>query len=219
MVKLQIDGSVFNLYSIEEALQLKESSFPLYVYGKYGKDLLTGLHLLQSKTQVVYAGISFKNDEIDKVLRHINIYGTYTFGLYPESYDFNVFEKIYDFFLYSNLSSVYIAWFSSLMLKPNRGNVVSVNDRVIFLPECGECFLKTKGCCKAVIFPDVFHPDNGLPSFEVLDTYCGIVRYFSQRIADDVFSFSDKDMDSFEKTRQSLGIKNQYWLDPFMIYG
>lgn len=219
MHKLQIGRFVFTFYSIKEALELKEIPLTVYVYDKYGKDLLTGLHLLQSKTHVAYVGILFKDEDIDKVLRHINIYGTYTFGLYPENHKFETYKKIYDFFMYSRLSATYISWFSSLILKPNRAGEIFVDDKQVSLPECRDCFLKMKGCRKEVIFPDVFHPDKGIPLIEELNSHCDIVRHFAMEAVKDISLFQEEDAESFRKTRESMGIQGQYWIDPFMIYG
>ena len=220
MNSILFEHLAFEVNTLDEALSLNKSSdAPMYVYGRYSNDFLTKMYMLQAKHNYGYVGLLFAPEEVDKVLRHINIFNRFTFGLIPEKIDKTVYLKIYDFFIFSKLSVSYITWIGSLMLKPNRGDVIKINGQTVNIPVCPECPLKAKGCSKERLFFEIYHPEKEMPSINDFDSFCEIQREFSQKIAQDVGAVTKKEMGVFKVARESIGIRSQFWIDPFMIYG
>lgn len=219
MNSITIDRLAFETITPEEALSKDKGSSSLYVYGRYSNDFLTKMYKLQAKHNYGYIGLLFAPEETDKVLRHINIFNRFTFGLVPEKIDKSVYQKIYDFFMFSKLSTSYITWIGSLMLKPNRGDVIKINGERVDVPGCPKCHLKAKGCSKERLFFEIYHPEKGMPSVNDFNSFCKIQREFSQKIAQDAITVTKKEIGSLKVARESMGIRSQFWLDPFMIYG
>jgi hypothetical protein len=219
---LTIGKFKFNIYSGQEAAALEAISTPIYVYDKYSNNLIRNLNILYGKTRVACIGLLFNNNDVDKVLRHINIFDSYTFVLIPEDINLSVYKKIYDFFIFSPMSSTYIHWFGSLLLKPNRPqetDMVACNGENVSVSKCGDCFLSVKGCNKKTIFTEIYHPLKNAPAENNYAKFCFIQRHFSRQIVSDMQKITQDDLNVFKLTKETIGAQSRYWIDPFRIYG
>jgi len=223
MITIEFEGNLFKMQDVGELIRsdVKDYHAASYLYGTYGPDLLKGLYLAQNRCSAISATILFQPEDTDNLLRHINIFSTFSFTLVPTKIDPGVYKRIYDFFMYSPLSVTYVTWMSSLILKPARIiREIRIDGKRVIFPSCqgSECFLAHRNCSKGLVFQQLFHPERGVPTEKDMESFCGIQRSFSEMIARDLSSQSEKAMETFRTTRKSLGIERQYWVDPLNIY-
>lgn len=225
--------SSYNLPVTLESLEIRFSSdvalsyknLDIYKKGEHffsrytGQNTLDNLFELQINQNFAHICLLFTNENVETVLRHINVYDFFVYTMIPERIDFETFEKIYDFYFYSPLSVSHITWIGSLIFSPQvSSNEVIVNHSIIKLGNCGDCFLKERNCSKIVPFMNTFHPEKPF-NLEEINIMCEILRYFSQKVYQDFNEkFHEEDLHAFSMARKSVGIKNHYWLNPWGIY-
>lgn len=176
------------------------------------------LYLLQQKTTYASIHLTFKTEEVGRVLRHINIFNRFTFTLVPTEVEEEVYRQIYEFFFFSRLSETYISWFSSLLLRFRRPiSENTVNGRAAEFRSCGTCPLQAKNCSKGALSVFILNPFVDSTDERRMDAFCEIERKYVTRLANDLLE-SMPDLESFEKARASIGIRSQFWIDPFGLF-
>lgn len=223
MFAIEFEDNRFLLETAEEFVssKVKDHDAGSHVYGRYGLDLLRNLYVAQNRSRAISATILFEPSDTDKLLKHINIFNTFSFTLVPTRVEMDIYKQIYEFFMYSPLSVTYITWISSLMLKPARAiQNMRIDGNEIRFPVCTEqeCFLANRNCSKGLIFQQLLHPDRGLPSEDDMQSLCGIQRHFSELIAKDLSAAPLESIETVDAGSNGPGSRRHYWMDPFNIY-
>lgn len=195
-------------------------SRPVFINAVYGLDAIDRLQDVEARGAVAHVRLLFKGAEIHRVLRHLNMFDFFTFTLIPSEVSSEVYEEIYTFFMYSPMSSVCITWLTTLFAAPHPDSAGYTFDG--FRPEekygaCpGSCPLKMRRCSKPYLMTELYHPSRSLPSQEEFALFCLLELEYSQRMARDIMSLSDSELDMFARMRADHGIRSQYWLDPML---
>lgn len=219
---IKVGERIFEYCFLPEVVREKaefHARTPAYVFDSYGEAFVDSLYLLQHKVNAASVLVLFKPDELDRLLRHINIFTRFSFTLVPEVVSRELFEKIYEFFFFSPLSESYITWAGSLVLRYRDPlKEVFVTDKPLKYEPCPEtCILRHKNCTKGALSTFLIHPFKEIPSEDEMDIVCEVQMEFTRRAAVDIRE-TDPNLDSFDKARRGVGIRNQYWLDPYGIF-
>ncbi len=219
-MEIGVNGRRTELWDLEELLDRPKTEGAVHVYGRYSPGFIDGLYRLQNLVNSAHVLTLFESGEVEKVLRHINIFDAFSFTLVPSVIERDVYEKIYSFFVFSRISVSYITWISSLILKPkSREFALTLNDKAIGLRVCPKgCPLRLRNCSRLFLFTQIYHPLKNFPGREEFERFCLIELEYSERISKELDALSQSEMDIFDKTRKSLGIRSQFWIDPYGIY-
>jgi hypothetical protein len=200
-------------------LRRRDTDEPVHIYGKYDLGFIDDLYRLQNIRGFAHVLMLFESTEVERVLKHINIFDGFSFSLVPLVIERDVYEGIFNFFLHSPMSVTYITWISSLMLRPVAPFEISLNGASVNYAPCPEsCPLRARNCSKGFLFAGIYHPLKCIPNDEEVDRFCLIQLEYSERIFREVEAISPSEMEVFKKTRESLGIRSQFWIDPYGIY-
>jgi len=222
VMRIKINGNSFDLYPADEAVKLDDDiKKPLYIYGEYSEEFLDALYLIHGLKRPTAVIVSCNLDNLNRLLRHTNIFHTFTFTVVPDVICEEAYEKMYDFLMFSPMSTSYVTWLSSLMLSTTRQITdIDLDGKKVFYGQCSKntCPLAIRGCSKGVLFSNLFYPGRQTPVDSDFEKFCNIQRKFSEKIARDVTFIPETELEVFRNTRQSLGIQNQFWIDPYGIY-
>jgi hypothetical protein len=220
-VNIGINRRKIQCWELENFLARPRKKGAVHVYGRYGLEFIDDLYRLQNLKNSAHVLVLFESAEVERVLRHMNIFDGFSFTLVPSVIDRDVYEKMFTFFLHSPMSVSYITWISSLILKPNvREFYPTIDGKPVGLEACRrDCPLRLRNCSRGFLFTQIYHPLKGIPKKEELDIFCRIELEFSERISREIEALSQSEMEIFDRTRKSLGIRSQFWIDPYGTYG
>jgi hypothetical protein len=224
MTKLSLNGRSLTYQHVasivtDKGVPEEHLKTAFHTFERYDADFNYRLNLLYNNVPSTHILVLFDPQDISRVLKHINIFGTFTFTLVPETISFDVYQQIYRFFMTDPQSITFITWFSKLILRPWRElhTLRFGGTEIAYKPCDPACPLRAKLCSKQLLFTELFHPMKELPTDDDFELFCDIHRHFSVRIARDYVN-DDLMLDNLQRFREESGMRNQFWIDPQELY-
>jgi hypothetical protein len=164
----------------------------------------------------------FEPGETLNILRHINIFDSFTFTLIPSVIDKVVYDEIFKFFFQSPMSTSLITWPLKLIARPQMTvKDVSINQDTFHFPEACLCPLSQRNCSRAYLLAELFHPLKAVPNDDQLADFCSLHLHYSKLACEKIINYTDRQEDNFfgfSETKKSIGIRSRFWLDPHGVF-